>query len=81
MPESRVIQPAQVLALSLIALGATTLHGIRSSAPASAGAQLIAGGTTGATGGTSLASARERAARVCTATRTRGRHATGCAEQ
>ncbi len=38
MLEADVIQPAHLLALSLMALGVTTLHGVRSSGPSTPGA-------------------------------------------
>jgi hypothetical protein len=76
-----VIQPAQLLALSLIALGASTLHGVRyANAPVPGTPRpLIASGAGAAS--TSVANARDRAARMCVSTRTRGRHASDCAEQ
>jgi len=76
-----VIQPAQLLALSLIALGASTLHGVRYSNAAVPGTPGLLVATGAGAGSASVANARERATRMCVSTRTRGRHASDCAEQ
>jgi hypothetical protein len=69
MPEAGVIQPAHLLALSLMALGVTTLHGARSSSPSVPGALR----TLTAVGALSGASAlpRDRLMRTCAPTRER----------
>lgn len=74
-----MIQPGQLLALSLMALGASTLHGIRvSGAPFALRPVSLAIGTpsTGAAAG-----ARERTMNACVAARDRGRDAADCPRQ
>jgi len=83
MPEGSVIQPAHLLALSLLALGASTLHGVRSSTVIAPGAvpmtlrSLAPGGTARAA---VLANAREREEHACAEARSRDRDGPGCAD-
>lgn len=65
-----MIRPVQLLALSLIALGASTLHGMRSPAPLTPGLRLPA-----AASAASLP--RERMLRYCAPSRERAA-AAGC---
>ena len=78
-----VIQPAHVLALSLLTLGASTLHGIRSSsvpAPILFPTLLRPLTLVGTAQAAALANARERAERNCSAPRSRAREASACAD-
>jgi len=74
-----MIPPAQLLALSLMALGASTLHGIRASgAPAALRPVSLAIGTASAG---AAAGARERTMNACVAARDRDRDAADCPRQ
>ena len=81
MPEAIVIPASHVLALSLLALGASTLHGVRSSSlatPSLVPIMLRPFVLIGSAQAAALANARERADRTCAADRDRGRDASGC---
>jgi hypothetical protein len=74
-----MIQPGQLLALSLMALGASTLHGIRASgAPAVLRPASLAVVTANAG---AAAGARERTMNACVAARDRDRGAADCPRQ
>jgi hypothetical protein len=74
-----MIQPAQLLALSLMALGASTLHGIRVSGPPAALRPVSLAVGTANVG--AAAGARERMVNACVAARDRGRDAADCPRQ
>jgi hypothetical protein len=76
MPSHGMIKPAELLALSLVALGVSTLYGARSSNPtAPGGLRTLTGTFTGAS-----ALPRDRMMRTCAPTRERGSEsAAGCA--
>jgi len=82
MPEADVIQPSHLLALSLLALGASTLHGVRSSSvvvPSLIPFVLRPLVLIGSAQAAAIASARERTDRACVAER--GRDASGCSDR
>jgi hypothetical protein len=73
VPKGRVIQPAHILAVSLLALGASTLHGVRFSAPPGAAPGLRPVSQ-------AALAARDRVARAaCVRPVARGRDGAGCA--
>jgi hypothetical protein len=80
MPNRRMNRPAQLLALSLIALGASTLHGIRSPGASVPTALRPATSASAAVGGAGT-SARNRTMRACAASRERGRSTPDCVDQ
>jgi len=83
MPDPGVIQPSHLLALAVLALGASTLHGIRSSsvpAPSLFPTLLRPLVLVGTAQAAALASARERAERNCPAARSRARESSVCAD-
>lgn len=79
MPETGVFQPVHLLALSLVALGVTTLHGVRSSGPSVPGAWRNPTPVGAISGASALP--RDRLMRTCAPTRERGTEsAAGCAQ-
>jgi hypothetical protein len=81
MPKAHVIPASHVLALSLLTLGASTLHGVRSSSVATPTMMMLRpfvliGGAQAA----AIVKARERADRTCAADRGRGRDASDCTD-
>ena len=78
MPKTGVIKPVHLLALSLMALGVTTLHGARSSSPSVPGAWRTLTGVGALSGASTLP--RDRLMRTCAPTRERGSESmAGCA--
>jgi hypothetical protein len=79
MPETGVFQPAHLLALSLLALGVTTLHGARSSSPLVPGARRTLTPIAALSGASALP--RDRLMRTCAPTRERGSESAGSCAQ